>query len=80
MTKACHLKRGDDIQISALLEVLSIEPMTKGFVKIKAAAISTPSPDFGICKGYRDFIARPYRDGRDDNDDDDGGTDTDPSP
>jgi hypothetical protein len=75
MTKARNLQRCDKINIGVNLEVLSTE-LVEGLVKIRAAAIGTPSLNFGdnncvleiICTSYRDFSAQPYR-----GDGDDGG-------
>ena len=89
MTKARNLQRTDKLAVEINAEVLSIEPLPNGLVKVRIAAINTPSLDFAygsgvieiVCKSGRIFSSRPWRpdDGlwppRPDDDDDDGGPD-----
>jgi hypothetical protein len=88
MTKARNLQRADKIFLGLTAEVLSVEPISDGFVKVRVSAIGSKSLNFAdgsgvleiICKSGRLFSSRPHRwdDGeqwpprRGDDDDDDG--------
>jgi hypothetical protein len=69
MTLARNLKRSDKLDVLMNLEVLSVERIHDGLIRIKAAAVEKqslrPGDDSGmlefICKPYRNFSAHPYR-------------------
>lgn len=91
MTMAKHLQRADRVIVKLDAEVLSVEPLPNGMVKVRIAAIGSTSLDFAdssgvieiVCKSYRPFASkfRPWRgdDNGGDDGDDDGGPDA-PAP
>lgn len=94
MTKARNMQRADKIVLNLNAEVLSVEPLPNGLVKVRVAATGSPSLDYAdgsgiveiICKSGRVFSSRPPRpDGPwpprfDGDDDDDGDPPIDPTP
>ena len=62
MTKARNLQHGDALRsIKIGAEILSIETLPNGMIKLRVAAIGAPSLEVSYASGVIEFICKPGR-------------------